>query len=307
MLKNTIRYGVAGLIGAAAIVIGGVSVGVLKVNNAKAYPTGDTSASSSDDTKEKEQAFLMENFGDLIDKDYGFDPEAVKFGEDDHPYKGKTESALNSALGGNSVTYSTKTRTGEDGSDLHICYYFEGSTAEGWQGDYSLKKAFLTLWEDGLYVGSSNGSRIYGYWFNQASDGSDCLMLMASDKKNNMVCNRHKGESFYQWDVDVLASYNNGRMIKASGFAYYPAVAMYIDTGDDKLEYNVGATIETNNWVAKQVRGGGDKIFAGGIFDASNEVKYTMPSTAEAGEKEVVAKWNGLETTVKVNIVEAAE
>ncbi|MEE3427335.1 MAG: hypothetical protein VZR55_05575, partial [Candidatus Enteromonas sp.] len=85
MLKNTIRYGIAGLIGAAAIIIGSVSVGVLKVNNAKAYPTGDTSASSSDDSKEKELAFLRENFGDLIDKDYGFDPEAVKFSQDDHP------------------------------------------------------------------------------------------------------------------------------------------------------------------------------------------------------------------------------
>ncbi|MEE3299147.1 MAG: hypothetical protein VZR98_02505, partial [Candidatus Enteromonas sp.] len=148
MLKNTIRYGIAGLIGAAAIIIGSVSVGVLKVNNAKAYPTGDTSASSSDDSKEKELAFLRENFGDLIDKDYGFDPESVKFGEGDHPYKGLKEAEYNTALGGNSVTYSTKERTDSDGNPLHICYYFEGSTAEGWQGDYSLKKAFLTLWED---------------------------------------------------------------------------------------------------------------------------------------------------------------
>ncbi len=306
MLKNTIRYGIAGLIGAAAIIIGSVSVGVLKVNNAKAYPTGETSVSSSDDSKEKELAFLRENFGDLIDKDYGFDPEAVKFSQDDHPYKGLKQAQYNTALGGNSVTYSTKERTDSDGNPLHICYYFEGSTAEGWQGDYSLKKAFLTLWEDGLYVGSSNGSRILGYWFNQAGDGSDCLMLMdgADENKHDMVCNRHKGDSFYQWDVDVLASYNGGRMIKASGFAYYPAVAMYIDTGDDELKYNVGDTIDASNWVAKQVRGGGEKIFAGGIFDASNEVKYTFPSTAEAGEKEVTAKWNGLETTVKVTILE---
>ena len=117
-----------------------------------------------------------------------------------------------------------------------------------------------------------------------------------------MVCNKTKGDSYYQYDVDVLAEYNGGRMIKASGFAYYPAVAMYIDTGDDDLKFSVGEEISTTGWTAKNVRGGGETIFAGGIFDAQNAVKYTFPDTSTAGEAEVTAKWGEFTATVKVTI-----
>ena len=301
--NNLIRYGLAGVIAIVGIVAGSVSYGTLAKNSAKGGGADTTSSGPS--AKELETQFLMEKFGDSeVKAAYDFKPEEVVIHEEDATdYFGEMNGTAIVSILGSATTYATLDR----GEGYHICYMFEGATAEGWQGDYSLKKAFLTLWDDGVYVGSSNGTKIYGYWYNRDASGEECLIL--KDKQNakspkDMVCNYLGANSYYQWNVDVLASYNNGRMIKSSGFAYYPVLGMYVDTGEDTLTYHVGDTIDTNAWTAKQVRGGVDTIFAGGIFDAENTVKYTLPSTAVAGEATVVAKWDHYQAEFTVNIVE---
>lgn len=280
----------------AALVAGIVSTNVIKAEAAKGQQGGE---------EQPEEDHTLDPYKEKLEA-YDFDPTSCVFSEEDNPYHESTSSEIQSAVGSN-----LNTRT-KDGVELHKVYTFEGSTAEGWQGDYSLKKGYLTLWEDGLYNGTSNGNNIYGYWFNRDAFGEECLTLIATDG-NNMVCNKLAGSSsYYEWSVDMKASYNGGRLIKVNGLKYYPLVDMYIDTAGETLEYEVGATIDMGKWAAMQVRGAiigegeaaKEVIKAGSIFDAEHEVSYTMPDMSTAGEKEIVAKWSkqNLSATVKITV-----
>ena len=261
-------------------------------------------AKSSATTEESMTKKLLKQYGNQLEE-YDFDPNTCIFKEDEHPFADVAKNTISSTVGTN-----LDKRLDADGYEMHKVYTFEGSTAEGWQGDYSLKKGFLTLWEDGLYNGTSNGTNIYGYWYNQDSYGEECLTLISKSDDNNMVCNKLAGSSsYYEWSVDMKASYNGGRLIKVQGLKYYPTVAMYVDTGADDLKYPVGTTsIDTSKWTFNQVIGGviNEEKFikAGSIFDAEHTVKLTLPDTSSTGEKEVTAKWGDFETTVKIQIVE---
>lgn len=298
-LPKLIKAGSCALLVVAAVVGGIVSSNVIKAEAAKGQKQGE---------EEEEEDHTLDPFKEKLAA-YDFDPSACVFSEESNPYHGQSNSAIQSAVGSN-----LNTRT-KDGVELHKVYVFEGSTAEGWQGDYSLKKGYLTLWEDGLYNGTSNGNNIYGYWYNRDAFGEECLALIATDG-NNMVCNKLAGaSSYYEWSVDMKASYNGGRLIKVNGLKYYPLVDMYIDTAGETLEYEVGSTIDMGKWAAMQVRGAiigeGEEakqiIKAGSIFDAEHEVKYTMPDMSTAGEKEITATWSAqkLSTTVKITVKEA--
>ncbi|MBP5092403.1 MAG: hypothetical protein J6328_07650, partial [Bacilli bacterium] len=191
---------------------------------------------------------------------------------------------------GTATSYTTKRRVDADGNEIHKVYTFDGLTAEGYHGDYSTVEAHITCWEDGTYVGISRNDKIYGYWYNVDEEGSDCLVMISASDDHDMVCLKNKGDGFYPWTVDVFVNYGWGtRMIKVNGAPYYPVIGMYIDTGSsEKVTIPVGGTFDTKNWTAKQVT---NKLVAGSIFNATDYVKYTLPSTEEAGSKEVTAKW----------------
>ena len=300
-LKNLIRYCVAGVVGVGALVAGLSSYGVLKGAAAGGTDTGDEEDKSF-------QIDLEAVFGDKVDANYTFDPTAVRIELNDNQYAAD-KSLVSSALG--SADYRTKTRQDADGNEIHKVYTFEGLTAEGYQGDYSTVEAHITLWEDGTYVGISRNDKIYGYWYNVDAEGQDCLaMIDATNKGHDMVCLKLKGDGFYSYTVDCFVDYGWGtRMIKTWGAYYYPTIGMYVDTGSNETpKFTVGDAIDTSKWTAKQVT---NKLTAGSIFNATKYVTYTLPSTEEAGEKEVKATWTlygevAAECTFNIEIVEAA-
>lgn len=232
---------------------------------------------------------VRERLSDFADKvvDYDFDPAEFKLSEADNEYADK-KSSISSKVG----TYDqNQERKDADGNVIHKVYTFEGSTAEGWQGDYSLKILRITLWEDGLYNGNGNGNALNGYWYNVDEYGEECLVMMSSDGNNDMVGNKLKGTgSYYEWLVDFKASYNGGRLIKGNGLKYYPLIGMFVDTGGVELpQFKKGSSFgPKDEWTCMQVR---NNMVAGSIFDAEHEVKWSGYNMNEVGVQTVTASW----------------
>ena len=239
----------------------------------------------------------LKEFEDKVDTEYTFNPAEFKLTEAENQYAGQSSSAIQNAVGSYSQT--------QERGDLHKVYIFEGSTAEGWQGDYSQKYVRITLWEDGLYNGTIQGGSLYGYWYNVDEYGEDCLMLMSHDGNNDMVGQKLAGEgSYYEWIVDAKANYNGGRLIKGNGVKYYPLIGMFVDTGSTKTpEYEVGSAFDMSAWTCMQVR---NNLVAGSIFDVDNVVKWTYrakdaaeddpwnnaPDMSTAGTQIARVRWN---------------
>ena len=199
---------------------------------------------------------------------YDFDPAECKFTEEENPYHNNTGSIVS--------TVGTYSPTQNRGNNIHRVYTFEGSTAEGWQGDYSQKYVYITLWSDCLYngyVNSESNDKVQGYWFNIDKRGEECLTLISHNNSNNMECQKLEGEgSYYEWIVDARASYNGGRLIKGNGVKYYPLIGMYIDTGvEGNPKFKVGSEFTTEAWTCMQVR---NNLAVGSVFDFDNVVTW---------------------------------
>lgn len=281
--KKLIKVATCGGVAVMALVVIMSVYGVTAANIAKGSASKDTFA-------QRVKARLVE-FKDQIG-DYDFNPDDCKFTKEDNPYSAMTSSQVNSAIG---EYAKDEVRKDSNGNEIHKVYVFEGATAEGWQGDYSLKISRITLWEDGLYNGrNTNGGsttdNLKGYWYNVNEFGEDCLVLVSTSNSFNMVGNKITGSSsYYEWFVDVHANYNTqqgGRYIKANGLKYQPLIGMFVDTGSSKKpEFKVGGSIDMSEWTCVQVR---NNLVAGSIFDAEHEVKWTYRA-ADADED---AKWS---------------
>lgn len=243
-----------------------------------------SAAAGGDDFNARVQARAQTFVDQVID--YDFNPAEFKLTEEENQYY-KHMSDIPSA----DRTYArNQVREG-----YHRVYCFEGSTAEGWQGDYSQKYVRFTLWDDGMFNGNINGSNIYGYWYNEDA-GEECLVMISSDGNNDMVGQKLSGAgSYYEWLVDARASYNGGRMIKGNGCKYYPVIGMFVDTGSSKTpEFKVGSEFTTSGWTCMQVR---NNLVASSIFDAEHEVTFSSPDMSTAGTKTVKARWKVEEPT----------
>lgn len=238
-------------------------------------------SSSDDETQkfnERVQARAQEFAEEVIE--YDFEPAEFELTEKDNAYA-NNKSAIASTVGNFS---RNQIREG-----LYRVYTFEGSTAEGWQGDYSQKYVRFTLWSDGLFNGNINGSGLTGYWYNRDETGKECLVMISSDGSNDMVGQKLAGSSsYYEWTVDARATYNGGRMIKGSGAKYYPLIGMFVDTGGETPEFKVGSEFTTSGWTCMQVR---NNLVASSIFDAEHEVTFSTPDLSTAGTKTVTARW----------------
>ena len=264
--------------GAGAIIASLVVVLVIYGTTADAIKKG--SAASDVATFEQRVKARAQTFADKV-LEYNFDPAEFGLTEEDNQY-----SANKGAISGAVGTYSRD----QNRDGFYRVYTFEGSTAEGWQGDYSQKYVRFTLWSDGLFNGNINGSDLTGYWYNRDEDGNECLVMMSSDGSNDMVGDKLKGQgAYYEWLVDARASYNGGRMIKGNGCKYYPLIGMFVDTGSEETpEFKVGSEFTTSGWTCMQVR---NNLVAASIFDAEHEVTFSSPDMSTAGTKTVKARW----------------
>ncbi|MCR5693244.1 MAG: hypothetical protein K6G74_04720 [Bacilli bacterium] len=229
---------------------------------------------------------LQKEFGDKVDASYTFDPTAVHFTKDSNEYSTQTTSAIQTAVG------SSYERSG-----ANLVYCFEGAYAEGWQGDYSKHYAYLYLWDDGLYNGESNGTKIYGYWYDTEEGGEAGATLVMVDNRgrdNDMVCSVNTSK-FYKWVTEVKSSLNNGRTIKAFGYVYYPTIGFYVDPG---IDYVVVDTEEKAKAVDPARLGWrGIRVLnnynVGAVFDADKNLKFSeVLDTEDPNVKKVTATWS---------------
>lgn len=235
-------------------------------------------------------------------KEYDFDPTTVIIKEE--------ESYDYNASDLKNLKYS-KTRSGHN-----LVYYFEGSYAEGYQGDYSETYADIYLWDDGLYAGKAKDTEFKGYWYNssirdgadeEGNDIADCLNMVGNVSKYESIITE-PASGFYERQAYIYLNMGWGtRSIIVSGYKYYPEVALAINPGSDKLETKVGESIDVNSWVAVRVL---KNLTYSAVFKKS-EVTWTIPAELKkttletAGEYEVKAKWGNFQAAVTVKVNEA--
>ena len=277
--------GAAGLAGVLAIV--GIILSGTLSNTITDVPADD---SSKVETK-KFAIDLEKEFGEKVDKTYSFDPTSIHFTKENNPHSTDSTSTIQSTVG------KSYTR---DGVDLVYC--FEGAYAEGWQGDYSKHYAYLYLWADGLYNGESNGTSIYGYWYDTEEGGEAGATLVMVDNRgrdNDMVCTLNTSK-FYKWVTDVKSTLNNGRTIKAFGYYYYPTIGFYVDPGVDYVVVKSADDISTLGWSGIRVL---NNFNCGAVFDADKNLKFSdVKDTDDANIKVITATWKTYTWDTKIYI-----
>ena len=163
------------------------------------------------------------------------------------------------AAHGNPVVTNSQVGTGATRDGHYLVYRFEGSYAEGWQGDYSLTYADLYLWDDGLFGGHSGSTNFIGYWYNVSADAteekSDCLNMVYT-KSSTMASaagtvetietyeeSGFKGTTTYQ---RVITDDGNGTKTTYGSIDVAATVAVKVgDTVEvgDAIAYNLGNNI----------------------------------------------------------------
>ena len=273
--------GAAGLAGVLAI------VGIVLSSSLGAAQSGPNNAidptASSEAPAKKFAIDLQAEFGEQVDPNYTFDPTSVHFTKESNSHSGDTTSAIQSAVG-----------SSYERSDANLVYCFEGAYAEGWQGDYSKHYAYLYLWDDGLYNGESNGTKIYGYWYDTEEGGEEGATLVMVDNRgrdNDMVCSVNTSK-FYKWVTEVKSTLNNGRTIKAFGYYYYPVIGFYVDPGVDYVvvqsEDEITDSI-TLGWTGMRVL---NNLTTGSVFDAAANLRFgSKQDTDDPNVKKITATW----------------
>lgn len=237
---------------------------------------------------------------------YDFNPANVHFEKDDHlNADGEFDFSSESGIS------SLPTNGQRDG--VHLVYKFEGSYAEGWQGDYSKTYAYLYLWEDGKFAGTSGSTQFRGYWYDtdeNGDEGSVLVMVTSNNANGEIIAYEQKG--FYSWIVDLDSSVNQGRRIKAAGYMYYPEAALFIDTAEtDLTKITVGASVDVSGWTAQRVLKNPDYSYSACFEDNSNKVTWKVNGSSisnstinvtAAGTYEVTATWGELSASVSFTV-----
>lgn len=297
---SVVKLSVCGVLTLAAI----VSSTVISSELTRKAATGGEEKSSE---KEKWNPITEDLKKLAAEYDYDFDPASVLIKEQtEWDFSDTTMRALPT---------SSAERDGE-----HLVYYFEGSYAEGYQGDYSETYAYLYLWEDGLFAGKSKDTEIRGYWYNsslangvdeEGNDIIDCLNMVSYVSRYESIITESSG-GFYERQAYIYLNMGWGqRSIIIKGFKYYPTVGLFIDahTDGETPKFKVGDNNPVTSWVANRVL---KNLTYSAVFK-SGEVKWTIPEgmlenkkLAAAGEYEIVAKWQTFEASINL-IVEEAE
>lgn len=293
--KKEGKLAVPALVKASAVgvvLVATVLVSSLSAKNMEAATAGKipSSSVSSVDDKPKVDPITDEIKAKAEAYSYDFDPTAVHFTKDELATGEKGTFDFSSAAGISSLP------TNGVRADYHLVYRFEGSYAEGWQGDYSKTYAYLYLWEDGKFAGKSGSTEFRGYWYDNG-DASTLVMVTSNNSDGEIIAYEAKG--FYSWIVDLNSSVNGGRRIKANGYLYYPEVDLFIDTAEtDLAAVKAGTSVDVSGWTAQRVLK--NLKYSSCYEDNSRKVSWKVNGAnisngtvncPEAGEYEVTATW----------------
>ena len=260
-----------------------------------------------DNEKQEKVSPITDEIKSVVDAyAYDFDPTTVHFTKEDHYAAGKEEFDFSSEAGISSLPTNGKRE------DKNLVYKFEGSYAEGWQGDYSKTYAYLYLWEDGKFAGSSGSTTFRGYWYDTDENGDSNILVMVTSNSASGEIIAYEQKGFYSWIVDLDSSVNGGRRIKAAGYMYYPEAALFIDTAETDLsKITVGSVVDVSGWTAQRVLKNKDYSYSACFEDNSNKVTWKVNdgnisnstiNVTEAGTYTVTAKWGELTAAVSFTV-----
>ena len=320
-VNKIVRLGAAGALVLVAILAGSL-ISSNAIKNSEAAKNADSGSQSSSEPVEPEVVFdpITPEIAEICESyEYDFDPMDVLVKEQEEwDY---SDSALSS------LSASASKRDGH-----YLVYYFEGSYAEGYQGDYSETYGYLYLWDDGLFNGTVNSTSMKGFWYNssiaegsqvieekdelgnviksEVVDYADCLNMVSQTSKYESIITA-PSTGFYERAAYVYLGFSWGtRSMILNGYRYYPEVALAIDPSSTGLEFKVGDTFDRSGWVADRILK--NKNYSA-VFKAS-EVKWTDQAGmltngkfTAAGEYTVKATWNGFEAEVTVKVSEAEQ
>lgn len=292
----------------AAVIVASILTSTLVSNNIMSKLSGKTDTTETDKDKpedDKKVSPITDEIKATCEAyDYSFDPSSIHFAKEDlADEEGKFDFSTEAGI---SALPTNGNREG-----YNLVYKFEGSYAEGWQGDYSKTYAYLYLWEDGKFAGTSGSTQFRGYWYdNPDADGNATTLVMVTSNESNGEIIAYDATGFYRWIVDLDSSVNQGRRIKANGYLYYPEVALFIDTGETNLEtITVGSVVDVSGWTAQRVLK--NQKYSSCYEDNSNKVSWKVNgeniSNSEikvtaAGTYTVTAKWGELTATVSFTV-----
>lgn len=264
--KNIIKI-VSGSLVAVVAIVAAVSTSV-GINNYSATHQSNNQVVLDDIQKEWQDKTI----------EYDFDPSSVIWQEDTHPYKDATAEQII-----NNVSASPNRFL------HHKVYEFEGKYTEAYQGNFNYTYSYIYLWEDGLYNGTAAGTPIYGYWYNRTAAGEPCLILKDTEG-NDMVCEDVKTSNtnrYYDWMGDLRTTTNGGRTVKMNGFLYTPVIGLYLDYGDNDLNYDFGEKFDTSTWTVNIIR----NDLRHSVIINPDEATWTLPDMRKPGEQEVKVTW----------------
>ena len=195
---------------------------------------------------------------------------------------------------------------------VNLVYKFEGSYAEGWQGDYTKMYAYLYLWEDGKFAGMSNKQAVRGYWYDsdENGEGNKLVMVTSNNADGEIIATESTGFYSYQADISMNPGWGSNRSVRINGYMYYPEVALFIDTADANLDnLTAGSTLDISSWRAQRVLK--NLKYSPCFEDAShsvtwkvngNDVSNGAVNLNTAGTYLITAKWGELQASVVVNV-----
>ena len=294
-IKGFVKMGM--VIGGVVLVLGAVLSSTLVSNELqKQAAVGGQGGTASPITKK---------IRDAANKvDYDFDPTSVVIKQKEQ-YDYNNEALKNLVFG-------------DEREGYHLVYVFEGSYAEGYQGDYRDREIKIYLWEDGLYTGKSDFLEFRGYWFNsslgstgkneEGFDVEDCLQMVSDTEYNgakpfeSIIAESIDG--FYDHQAYVFVPNGDGRSVVISGYRYYPDVAVFIDTNDYNV-FKVGEKFLIDSfWLYNRVI---KNLTYSPVMNKS-EIEWTMPDglldenkrLTQEGKFTITGKWHGFEASAKL-------
>ena len=293
-VKGTLKIGM--LLGGVVIVLGAVLSSTLVSNELQKQAAIGGQGGSSPITKK---------IRDAANKvAYDFDPTSVVIKQQaEYDYNNETLKSL---------TF------GNEREGSHLVYVFEGSYAEGYQGDYRDREINIYLWEDGLFTGKSDFLEFRGYWFNsslgdtgkdaEGKDVADCLQMVSNTEYNgakpfeSIIAESIDG--FYDHQAYVFVPNGDGRSVVISGYKYYPDVAVFIDTNDYTV-FKVGEKFLIDSfWLYNRVI---KNLTYSPVMNKS-EIEWNIPDglldenkrLTKPGKYEISGKWHGFEASAKL-------
>lgn len=322
---NVIKLGSSAVLVLAAVLVSSI------VSSSLTKTTGSNSNTGSSSSQKKEEDKINPITPEIeqiaADYDYSFDPLSVVFEQQEEwNYSDSTLS---------SVPYNG-TRAGSN-----LVYYFEGAYSEGYQGDYSPTYCYLYLWDDGFFGGTSGKDNVRGYWYNSSLDAPeddpstpeneaiDCLCMVSNIAHFESISGVAK-QGFYNYQaymyLDMGKVWNQGtnaRSIIMNGYAYYPEVALYVDSHTkQQLTCKVNEDVDISAWTPSRIL---KNLTYSSVFiqsdvnwsaeDGTVTVSYVDGSKnkgissiiakfTSAGEKDITISWNGLTASITVNVEE---